>query len=305
MTKCFTLPSEIWQRIFDHLIPRLHPAASTFPNLLTSSPLLAEVAQRTRNRSLLALASSCKRMELLVRQVINEVLLLSTDHAVSSFMSSINSFDPDILDQPEQHRCRMIRAIHLPYCPLGAEKLFVHGTQIDFVSLEIGEECYYLHDLLDHFSNAHPRRLTILHEDVTELDLEGRSLDKLSKLTHLHLIRTLPSPALISFLVGFPIDANYSYALQDAIQDSISPCNSLECMRLSGMGAAALCHFDDYVAWRQDLKAYHQLPLGLRVERDAPLPPDRRSDAHKALFDLATNAAKMPKLRLLILESSR
>ena len=84
-----------------------------------------------------------------------------------------------------------------------------------------------------------------------------------------------------------------------------TPSRSLECLRISRLDSDTLEHFHQYVAWRAELQAFHQLPLHRRTR--PPTPDfdlfDRQVQAEvKALYNLATNAASLPRFRLLILE---
>ncbi len=122
----------------------------------------------------------------------------------------------------------------------------------------------------------------------------------------------IPPSALLSLLVGFPISvevAVQSPEMVDTIQCGNSPRETLECLRLSSLSASTLRKFDAYVAYRASLESYNQLSLSERLKQVAPLPPTfsrwTPSDSYveqEALYDLAVNAASMPRLRLLILE---
>ncbi|KAF6767422.1 hypothetical protein PSEUBRA_004757 [Kalmanozyma brasiliensis GHG001] len=136
----------------------------------------------------------------------------------------------------------------------------------------------------------------------------------LSEVTHLHFISLTPPECLIAFLVGNadmikafgqPLAAQ----MQADIASGHSPNEKLECLRLSQLPEEALHHFGEYIAWRKATDAFSQLSpakQALRTPLDEPdvlMEISGNSTVRDILYDLAVNSCRLPRLRLLILDT--
>ncbi|SPO25205.1 uncharacterized protein UTRI_02684_B [Ustilago trichophora] len=134
--KCLTLPLGIWLCILDHLVPRSHPNASTFPNLAPMTAMCTDEAPTWNVKDLLSLALTCKTLEPLIRQRIYRVPILANVDAARAFVKAGSNVP-------------LVRAIHIPHCPqLRLDKFFALGSGIDHLLLEIGGGSAYLSDFL-------------------------------------------------------------------------------------------------------------------------------------------------------------
>lgn len=246
-------------------------------------------------KDLLSLALTCKTLEPLIRQRIYRVPILANVDAARAFVKAGSNVS-------------LVRAIHIPHCPqLRLDKFFALGSGIDHLSLEIGGGSAYLSDFLGSTSQTFPSRLTIWLKDGAELNLSGRhSLQQLSRVSHLHLINA--TSQLVSLLVGVPIIVQRPddpHNMRSVIKGNLTPHTSLECLRLSSMSPIAMYDFVDYAKWRGKLAQHLYLPLEHRVEQREPLCPCPSGplETLEMLLVLIINAARLPRLRLFILET--
>ncbi|SPO32127.1 uncharacterized protein UTRI_02684 [Ustilago trichophora] len=294
VARCLTLPVDIWICILDHLVPRSHPNATTFPNLAQMNATCTDEVPTWNVQDLLSLALTCKTLEPLIRQRIYRVPILANVDAARAFVNAGSNVS-------------LVRAIHIPHCPqLRLDKFFALGSGIDHLSLEIGSGSAYLSDFLGSASQTFPSRLTILQKDGAEPNLSGTlSLQQLSRVSHLHLINA--TPQLVSLLVGVPIRVHRPddpHNIREVIEGNLTPRTSLECLRLSSVSPIAMFDFCDYAKWRVDIEPRLGLPLEHRVEQREPLCPCPSGPLEnlEVLFGFIINAGKLPRLRLLILE---
>lgn len=320
-------PKEIWLSIIGFLVQNIEPYASTCPHPDPMERRLEDLSEpwpRFQASNLLALASTCKQLHLLILQLVYHL-----------WHSSSLVYEGDH-DRPPGHKrhgddwpfAEWIRAIHVSmlwykrvnYPPSGT--IFQFAPNLDQVSLEDTPRYEFLSEFLAPQTSCRPRRVTIrFHGPTLEALTDPRfrssirtksplsepsSLAPLSQLTHLHLVNLVPPPSFISFLIGFPLSRKCPPSVLEAIRNGLSPCNTLECLRLSYLPSESLMDFDEYISYRNAWKTYAQLPRHERKAQVAPMPPELDKDrlsAQEALYDLAVNTDSLPRLRLLILDA--
>lgn len=339
------LPLEILSRIISFLLPKVDRYASTWPNphnvSLDTFPAPPESATRDVHAALSAsslfyqvasealystpLLWTLKALNLLARTISDDIKHQSTitrghgssragDDSLSQASSSARTFS----------RASWIRAVHLPpgdgllqpgdtladqtHYIDSLRMLFDHAARISYLSLEHRQAGAALLELLHPRTVSRPTRLTLSNLSFSAPPFSATlDLAPLSRLTHLHLIKIVPPPAMISFLVGTKINDEDQGSVPNAIAEGLSPRATLSCLRLSLLPADALVEFGAYVAWRKAWSLYERLKSQDQAREPAPrapLGPARRFAVQEALYDLATHSSSMPNLRLLLLELS-
>ncbi|CBQ70938.1 conserved hypothetical protein [Sporisorium reilianum SRZ2] len=324
------LPAELLSRIVACLVPAVDPNASTLPHPSGADLDYAPALPSSPNSDLLAAASSCKLLQDIAGRALYRTPLLRTLKALNllaeTIAADVKKQNPSISsdDDGESSRAARIRSIHLPpgdgllqpgdtlaeqTCYVDSLRmLFDHATRLDFVSLDHRQAGAALLEFLRPSTACRPRRITLSNLSFSAPPFSTtQSLAPLSKVTHLHLIKIVPPPALISFLVGEQINADEQGNVPDSIKAGLSPRETLECLRLSLLPPDALVEFDAYIAWRQAWKVYEKLSAQQQAQEPAPRAPRgpaRRFAVQEALYDLATHSSRLPRLRLLLLELS-
>lgn len=317
------LPAELLSRIITWLVPTVDRYASTLPHPdgvdLEDTPVLPA----SPNVDLLSAALSCKLLHNLSSQVLYRTPLLGSLKSLNLLAGTIAAQVKNRND--DSLRCATkIRCIHLPpgdgllqpgdtladqNCYTDSLRiLFDHATRLDFVSLEHRQSGEALIEFLRASTVCRPRRITLSNLSFSAPPFSTmQSLAPLSEVTHLHLIKLVPPPALLSFLVGEQIVSYEQADVSSGIKARLSPRKTLECLRLSLLPPDALVNFEAYVAWRKAWKLYEQLSAHQQAHEPAPRAPHgpaRRFAVQEALYDLAVHSSCLPRLRLLLLELS-
>ncbi len=323
------LPAELLARIVTYLLPSIDACASTLPHPSGSDLEYAPPVPSNTSADLLSVCLSCSLLHELAQDALYRAPLVRTLKALNLLASTIAAdAKPRTSPGPSRsgsgQRATMMRAIHLPpgdgllqpgdtladqngYKD-GLRVLLDHASELEFIWLEHRQAGAAFLELLHPRTVCRPRRLTLSNLSFSAPPFSSiQSLAPLSKLTHLHLIKIVPPPALISFVVGEAIHAEEQGNVPESINKGLSPCGSLECLRLSLLPPDALVEFEAYVAWRRAWKEYEQLDTHQQAQLPAPrapLGPARRFAVQEALYDLAVRAARLPRLRLVLLELS-
>ncbi|KAF6767425.1 hypothetical protein PSEUBRA_004766 [Kalmanozyma brasiliensis GHG001] len=322
------LPAEVLARIIASLVPAVDPNASTLPHLagldFDSTPALPP----SPNSDLLAAASSSRLLHDIATRMLYRRPLLRTLKSLNQLAATITSEAAQHIDlsssskNGESSHATQIRSIQLPpgdgllqpgdtlaeqTCYVDSLRtLFQHATRIDYVSLEHRPAGAALLEFLRPSTVCRPRRITLSNLSFSAPPFSTtQSLAPLSKVTHLHLIKIVPPPALISFLVGEQINAEEQGNIPKSLAAGLSPRETLECLRLSLLPADALVDFDAYIAWRRAWKVYEKLSAQQQAREPAPRAPRgpaRRFAVQEALYDLAVHSHRLPRLRLFMLE---
>lgn len=329
-SKCLSLPAEIWLHIIGFLVAPVAPDASTLP--YPGDGLLGHLGSKGQfphspNKDILALALTCRHISKFARQALYRAPHLPTDKSLGLFSNNLALARTERYRWVAKEHLSFIRCLRL--WDAKAErtgrkamdhnaKILSRAINIQYLSMESSEDRRDAIAFLKSEDAAFcaPKRLTIKGTGSEPLAFSDRiRFSALSRLTHLHLIKAVPPSALISLLVGFPINVEVAVHFPDmleSIQFGETPRSSLECIRLSDLSPDTLRHFKQYIAYRESVDTYHLMPLSKRLKQHAPLPPTvipSRSPnelaEQEALYDLAVNAATMPRLRLLILEVQR
>lgn len=321
------LPAEVFARIIDWLVIPIDPNASTLPHPSGADLDYAPSLPSSTNSDLLSVATSCTLLHQIASQALYRTPLLRTLKALNSLASTIaaDAKKPFSADSGQSTpQSTWIRSVHLPpgdgllqpgdtladqadYVD-SLRTLFNHASRIDFVSLEHRQAGAALIQFLHPATSCRPRQITLSNLSFSAPPFSTtKSLAPLSKLTHLHLIKIVPPPALISFLIGKTINADEQGNVPKSIEAGLSPRKTLECLRLSLLPPDALVEFGAYIEWRKAWKEYEQLSTQQQAHEPAPRAPRgpaRRFAVQEALYDLATHSARLPRLRLLLLELS-
>ncbi|SYW86309.1 uncharacterized protein UBRO2_06029 [Ustilago bromivora] len=321
------LPAEVFARIIDWLVTPIDPNDSTLPHASGADLDYAPALPSSTSSDLLSAASSCTLLHQIASRALYRRPLLGTLKSLNSLASTIFAdvkklYSPD--HGQDSARATWIRSLHLPpgdgllqpgdtladqadYVE-SLRTLFNHASRLDFVSLEHRKAGAALLQFLYPATTSRPRRLTLSNLSFSAPPFSTtQPLAPLSKLTHLHLIKIVPPPALISFLIGKTINADEQSNVPKSIEAGLSPCQTLECLRLSLLPPDALAGFGAYIGWRKAWKEYEQLPVQQQAHSPAPRAPRgpaRRFAVQEALYDLATHSSRLPRLRLLLLELS-
>lgn len=323
------LPAELLARIVAYLLPSIDAYASTLPHPSGADLEYAPSVPSSTSSDLLSACLSCSLLHELAQDALYRAPLLRTLKALNLLANAIEAdtkprASPGSSRIASGHRAAMVRAIHLPpgdgllqpgdtLADQNGYKdslrvLFDHTSELDFIWLEHRQAGAAFLELLHPRTVCRPRRLTLSNLSFSAPPFSSiESLAPLSKLTHLHLIKIVPPPALISFLVGEAIHAEEQGNVPESISKGLSPCGTLECLRLSLLPPDALVEFEAYVAWRRAWKGYEQLDAHEQAQLPAPrapLGPARRFAVQEALYDLGVRAARLPRLRLMLLELS-
>ncbi|TKY87704.1 hypothetical protein EX895_003285 [Sporisorium graminicola] len=287
------LPTELLSRIVTCLIPAVDPNASTLPHPSGADLDYAPALPSSPNGDLLAAASSCKLLHDIASQALYRAPLLRTLKSLNLLARTIaadvkrQSTAPSTGENSECSCAARIRSIHLPpgdgllqpgdtladqTCYVDSLRmLFDHATRLDFVSLDHRQAGAALLEFLRPSTACRPRRITLSNLSFSAPPFSTtQSLAPLSKLTHLHLIKIVPPPALISFLVGEQINADEQGNVPSSIKAGLSPRETLECLRLSLLPPDALVEFEAYIAWRQAWKVYEKLTPQQQAHEPAP-----------------------------------
>ena len=272
------LPAELLSRIIDGLTPPVDRNASTLPHPTGIDLEWTPAAPSSSNSDLLSAAASCTLLHNIARQALYRTTLLRTLKSLNLLASTVAAEQKKRTntDVNEAGLAAYIRSIHLPpgdgllqpgdtladqTCYVESLRtIFDHASRLDFVSLEHRQAGAALLEFLHPSTACRPRRMTLSNLSFSAPPFSTtRSLAPLSKLTHLHLIKIVPPPALISFLVGEQINADEQGNVPRSIKDGLSPRETLECLRLSLLPPDALVDFGAYIAWRRAWKEYEQL----------------------------------------------
>lgn len=317
------LPTELLARIITFLEPSVDHHASTWPHPSGADLEYTPTLPSSTNRDLLSAASSCKLLNRLAEQALYRSPLIRTLKSLNLFANTIAA-DAKKTSPSTINRAAWIRSVYLPPGDgllqpgdtLADQTRYIdslrtildHATRLDFVALEHRQAGAALSQFLHPSTACRPRRLTLSNLSFSAPPiLATQSLAPLSRLTHLHLIKIVPPPAMISFLVGAPITADEHGNVAESLKLGLSPRATLECLRLSLLPPDALVEFGAYIAWRKAWKAYEQLPSHQQAREAAPMAPRgpaRRFAAQEALYDLAVHSHLLPRLRLFLLELS-
>ncbi|SPO25204.1 uncharacterized protein UTRI_02685_B [Ustilago trichophora] len=320
------LPAEVLSRIISCLVSPVDRNASTLPHPAGTDLDWTPALPSSTSVDLLSAASSSTLLHHIASQALYRAPLLRTLKSLNLLAGTITS---DTKKQPsstadEFSRATWIRSIHLPpgdgllqpgdtladqACYVESLRaLFDHASRLDFVSLEHRQAGAALLEFLHPSTICRPRRVTLSNLSFSAPPFStSRSLAPLSQLTHLHLIKIVPPPALISFLVGESINSDDQGNVPKSIKDGLSPSETLECLRLSLLPPDALVEFEAYIGWRKAWKEYEQLSSQQQAQEPAPRAPRgpaRRFAVQEALYDLAVYSSRLPRLRLLLLELS-
>ncbi|SPO32128.1 uncharacterized protein UTRI_02685 [Ustilago trichophora] len=320
------LPAEVLSRIITCLVPPVDRNASTLPHPTGTDLDWTPALPSSMSADLLSAASTSTLLHHIASQALYRAPLLRTLKSLNLLAGTITSDakKQTSLTAEGDNRALWIRSIHLPpgdgllqpgdtladqTCYVESLRtLFDHASRLDFVSLEHRQAGAALLEFLHPSTTCRPRRMTLSNLSFSAPPFSTtRSLAPLSKLTHLHLIKIVPPPALILFLVGESINADEQGNVPKSIKDGLSPRESLECLRLSLLPPDALVEFEAYIGWRKAWKEYEQLPAQQQAQEPAPRAPRgpaRRFAVQEALYDLAVYSSRLPRLRLLLLELS-
>lgn len=326
------LPAEILARIIGFLETPVDPNASTLPHPAGSYDIdSAPPLPQSTNTDVLSAALSSRLLHRLSERALYRCPLIRT-------LKSFNLLAATIVGDAKQSssqisapaddaisRVAWIRSIHLPpgdgllqpgdtladqtsYVD-SLRTFFDNASRIDFLCLEHRQAGAALLQFLHPSTACRPRRLTLSNLSFSAPPFSTvRSLEPLQNLSHLHLIKIVPPPALISFLIGEPINTeDQGRVVSESIEASLSPRGTLECLRLSLLPPDTLIEFEAYIAWRKAWKEYEQLTSQEQAHLEAPRAPRgpaRRFAVQEALYDLATHSSSLPRLRLLLLELS-
>lgn len=333
------LPAELLSRIVSCLVPPVDPNASTLPHPTGIDLDFAPALPPSTNGDLLSAAASSTVLHHVATQTLYRSPLLRTLKSLNLLASALTadakkhtiSFTGNIGTGATEHenkdkssRAAWIRSLHLPpgdgllqpgdtladqTCYSDSLRaVFDHASRLDFLSLEHRQAGAALLEFLHPATACRPRRITLSNLSFSAPPFSTtRSLAPLSQLTHLHLIKIVPPPALISYLVGEQINADEQGNVPSSIQAGLSPRETLECLRLSLLPPDALVEFAAYIRWRKAWKAYEQLSPQQQAHQPAPRAPRgpaRRFAVQEALYDLAVHSSRLPRLRLVLLELS-
>lgn len=225
------LPAELLSRIVTCLVPAVDHNASTVPHPTGADLDYTPALPTSPNSDLLAAASSCKLLHDIASQALYRTPLLRTLKSLNLLAETIaadvkkQSNSASIDGEGGRSRAARIRSIHLPpsdgllqpgdtladqTCYVDSLRmLFDHAVRIDFLSLDHRQSGAALLEFLRRSTTCRPRRITISNLSFSAPPFSTtQSLAPLSKVTHLHLIKIVPPPALISFLVGEQINAD-------------------------------------------------------------------------------------------------
>ena len=222
------LPLKIWQHIMKSLRPAFERHASTIPHPSGKPSKFNPSRVTSSNRDYLSLGLTCKYLGPLALRELNRMYFISSDEHLTKilawrrehgcsldFLSWLSGIKrPRALhvsgDRLAQHRsketdqvCRWIS---------DARRLLSLCRDAVYISLRV-DTADLLFRFLEEDYGPVPLRLVLsaasplgLYTFTMRMGRYGR----LRKLTHLHLINVVPSSALISLLVGYPIPAHHS-----------------------------------------------------------------------------------------------
>ncbi|SNX83656.1 uncharacterized protein MEPE_02363 [Melanopsichium pennsylvanicum] len=325
-----TLPAELVARIIAFLVPPVDRNASTLPHPTGPNLAYTPALPSPTNQSLLSVASCSTLLHRIANQALHRTVLLRSLKSLNLLAGTIAADTNQLshtLQKEQRHvedRAAWIRSIHLPpgdgllqpgdtladqTCYIESLRILLdHASRLDFICLEHRQAGAALLEFLHPSTACRPRRITLSNLSFSAPPFSAtRSLAPLSKLTHLHLIKIVPPPALISFLVGESINSDEQGNVPKSLEAGLSPGETLECLRLSLLPPDALVDFGAYIAWRKAWKKYEQLTTQEQAQEYAPRAPRgpaRRFAVQEALYDLAVYSSRLPRLRLLLLELS-
>ncbi|KAJ9478645.1 hypothetical protein PHBOTO_002144 [Pseudozyma hubeiensis] len=324
------LPAELLSRVIASLVPAVDRNASTLPHPNGAHLDYTPALPSSPNGDLLSAALSSQLLHDLASHALYRTPLLRTLKSLNLLAATIaaeikkQNGTSSIGHSGESSRATSIRSIHLPpgdgllqpgdtladqTCYVESLRiLFDNASRLDFVSLDHRQAGAALLEFLQPSTVCRPRRITLSNLSFSAPPFSTtKSLAPLSKLTHLHLIKIVPPPALISFLVGEQINADEQGNVPRSIKAGLSPRKTLEYLRLSLLPPDALVEFEAYIAWRKAWKVYEKLSAQEQAREPAPRAPRgpaRRFAVQEALYDLAVHSSCLPRLRLLLLELS-
>ncbi|KAN0060082.1 hypothetical protein ACQY0O_008055 [Thecaphora frezii] len=317
------LPNEVLAHIFDFLLPTVLPTSSTYPNprletLDNAFSLPSSTVADLSRASLVSTAFHHLALEALWRAPV-----LKSLRAIRTLAEAIE-LDAASAPAPARGRSRkaaMIRALYLPAADgvleaddaladqnayqASLRTIFDHADRLECISVGHRPAGRAFFELFHPRTRARPRNAILSNLSYSSPPFAALDLTPLCRVAHLHLINIVPSPTLISFLCGKPIDTDADAARPAAVHPNVGPSQALTHLRLSLLPPDSLLSFRAYIEWRRASDAHEKLPTHVRLNAPpprAPQGPARRFAAQEALYTLATHSHLLPRLRVLLLE---
>lgn len=328
------LPPEIWERIVDLIVPQIIPGQHPCPETPTKSLKHRSPFPLDWKKDLVALASTCRQLNIICSQRLFHAPFLKDADAVNAFSQAMQRLDHGDLFAAMCKSAQWIHGLHIgsavtnidrpdhPHkcvtCPTHAV-LSRATTEVQYISLD----CTYSgegddneagdlrnHPLVDFLSPAtkcRPRGLKLSLRGASRIYMrEVTSYAPLSELTHIELERVVPPAPLMAFLVGnCRLCFNWPTALKEAINTGLSPHLKLQSLRFSDLPSDTLHNFGSYMDWRDQFDAWARQTEAERAQHLMPQRLDLEPDEEcllDTLVDLAQSSARLPNLRLLILD---